>query len=161
VALKDDQPRRPTRYCALSWSWASVEGTVAFFGAFDTKNIVAEVIQCEVLPVDPNNQFGAVSGGHLVVKGLLRSLDANTIPEYFHVNSTDARELSLARIYLDGDEVLSSSTTLSMPNDVLGSDQTCQRIWLLDMARNKYGDPSGYPLRQFSQQNNRMFRRIG
>jgi hypothetical protein len=161
VALKDDQPRRPTRYRALSWSWASVEGTVAFSGPFDTKDIVAEVIQCEVLLVDPNNQFGAVPGVHLVVKEPLRSLDANAILEYSHVNSTDARELSLARIYLDRDEILPSSITLSMPSDISGSDQTCQRIWLLDMVQDKYGDPSGYLLRQFSQQNNRMFRRIG
>jgi hypothetical protein len=91
----------------------------------------------------------------------LRSLDEKLIPEYFQINSTDAREVSLAKIYLDGDDVLPSSAKTLMPNDVPGSVQTGQRIWFLDMARNKHGDPFGYVLRQQPQQNIRVFRRIG
>ncbi|CAN9469871.1 unnamed protein product [Alternaria alternata] len=153
--------KRPTTYRAPSWSWASVEGTVTFSGPFEEEDLVAEVIQCEVLPVDPSNLFGAVSGGHLVINGPLRSLDEKLIPEYFQINSTDAREVSLAKIYLDGDEILPSSAKTLMPNDVPGSAQTGQRIWFLDMARNKHGDPFGYVLRQQTQQNIRVFRRIG
>jgi hypothetical protein len=153
--------RRPTIYRAPSWSWASVEGAIAFSGPFENENLVAEVVQCRVSPVDPSNAFGEVSDGRLVIRGPLRSLDANLIQDYFHINSTDHREVSLAKLYLDGDEVLPSSTAVSLSEDVLSGSQVHQRVWLLDMALNKYGYPSGYALRQFSQQKSWLFRRIG
>jgi hypothetical protein len=153
--------RRPTTYRAPSWSWASVEGTVSFAGPFEKTDIVAEVIGCEVLPVDTSNPFGAVSSGHLVIRGPLRSLDAHLAPDYFHVNSTDLDEVSLTKVYLDGNETLPPSTAVSLSDGSPCNSQVDTRIWLLQMAYSRYGVLSGFVLRRFSQQNRVWFHRIG
>jgi len=153
--------KRPTTYRAPSWSWASVDGAVTFHGLITEERFAAKVIHCETVPVDQNHLFGAVSDGHLVIQGPLRWLDADAIPEHFHVNPTELSETGLARMYLDGDEALPSCTANCLPNGGLESSQLDQRIWLLYLARSEHGDPSGCVLRQVPQRNDRIFRRIG
>lgn len=153
--------RRPERFRAPSWSWASVEGTVGFGGPFQREGMIAKVIQCDVLPVDPSNPFGAASYGHLVIRGPLRSLDAKSIPDHFHINSTDAREASLARMFLDGDEIISSVTAVPGCIEGMENSEADQRIWIFYMARDRDGNHFGFVLRQVPHSNKRLFRRIG
>lgn len=60
--------RRPASYIAPTWSWASLIGYVDWnhSGLISTTDFVADIIDstCET---DPENPFGAVSKGHLVV----------------------------------------------------------------------------------------------
>jgi hypothetical protein len=93
--------KRPTTYRAPSWSWACVEGTIGY-GVTSNDIFVAEVVQCEVEPVDPRNPFGAVSDGRLVTRGPLHEVGVGSVDEHCVFDSTDALDRSQIRIYLDG-----------------------------------------------------------
>lgn len=62
------QPR-PSMYVAPSWSWASVRGIVGFGGGKDFRS---EVLRCEVTLENENLPTGAVTGGLLVLRALLK-----------------------------------------------------------------------------------------
>lgn len=60
-------------YRAPSWSWASVEGPVNFarWCRFETdRQDLAELVDVTVDLVDPENPFGAVKDGYLILRGI-------------------------------------------------------------------------------------------
>ncbi|TVY68859.1 hypothetical protein LSUE1_G007031 [Lachnellula suecica] len=59
---------RPATYRAPSWSWASVDGAVVLENLCDSEMRV-EVLECSVELVSPLLPYGAVSSGHLTVRG--------------------------------------------------------------------------------------------
>jgi hypothetical protein len=91
---------------------------------------VAEVIQCEINPVDPCNPFGAVSDGRLVVRGPLREVDAGSVDVHCVFYSTDALDRSQIRIYLD------RYKNFPLSNDFPDSTQSSQHVWFLEIAHN-------------------------
>ncbi|KAF9878799.1 hypothetical protein CkaCkLH20_03699 [Colletotrichum karsti] len=81
----DRVPRRPAKYRAPSWSWASTEGQVSSFGV--SANMPAmmlpetmppittcEIVDLEVKTVPAGNPFGMVTDGHLKIRGKLRQI---------------------------------------------------------------------------------------
>ncbi|KAH9224804.1 hypothetical protein DL95DRAFT_282279, partial [Leptodontidium sp. 2 PMI_412] len=72
-------PRRPDKYCAPTWSWASVIADILPAGpgtdslAKDPEeSSMIQILECQVNPVT-DNVFGQLSGGHLTINGWLRS----------------------------------------------------------------------------------------
>lgn len=71
--------KRYSEYCAPSWSWASIDGPVRFphmdvqVGRWDgqsvrlTCDVVVEDVRC--VPVDPSNQYGALSSAFIQLTG--------------------------------------------------------------------------------------------
>ncbi|KAI1179295.1 heterokaryon incompatibility protein-domain-containing protein [Nemania sp. FL0916] len=64
-----DTYRKAETYLAPSWSWLSVIGSVNFFqmGLHDNASLAVEVTEAECTTA--NNDTGAITGGHLKVKG--------------------------------------------------------------------------------------------
>ena len=154
------QARRPKTYRAPSWSWASIDGPIDFFAQVELGDLIAEVIQCEVILGDPSKLFGAITGGRLIIRGPLRSLEAHLIPQHFHINPLGLR-LFKPSIFLDVENVWPSPSTVPRSNGTLGNDQTHQRIWLLEMAAHHGRHSFGYVLLEYHGQNDRSFRRAG
>ena len=152
--------RRPEKYRAPSWSWASVDGAIEFCGSPSYPKPVAEVIQCEVLLANSSKPFGAVIDGHLVIRGLLRSLEIDEVLQYFDLRPNKFTGAKIPKMILDGNEVLPVSNAVSLPDNISGDAQVDQRIWLLEMGRYQ-AYPCGCVLRQASQKDHRSFRRIG
>jgi hypothetical protein len=94
-AEKETKWRRPGRYRAPSWSWASVEGPVrmeikreeAWGGMYKTEDV--RLVEAKVEPVSERNPYGEVKGGWLklrtrtckVVVGEYRNEDSGVNPE--------------------------------------------------------------------------------
>ncbi len=66
---------RPAVYRAPSWSWAAVDGEVAWWGrrtkTFMDENALADVLRCEVVLEDAALPFGQVIGATLVLRAAL------------------------------------------------------------------------------------------
>lgn len=80
---KTDEPlRRPARYRAPSWSWASVDGPVSFFtingGLIPEWLIEVEDLVCWTSLAGPD-PFGKVTDGALTVTGYLREAKIKTL----------------------------------------------------------------------------------
>ncbi|CZR68030.1 uncharacterized protein PAC_17929 [Phialocephala subalpina] len=80
---KTNQPlRRPARYRAPSWSWASVDGPINFFtmngGLIPERLIEIEDLVFWTSPAGPD-PFGRVTGGALTVTGYLKEGKIKTI----------------------------------------------------------------------------------
>jgi hypothetical protein len=65
-------PRRPERYLAPSWSWASVIGSSIVPGRKRPKVQALTILSASTTPLDPFNPHGEVSSGALRVRGRLR-----------------------------------------------------------------------------------------
>ncbi|KIW68044.1 hypothetical protein PV04_04014 [Phialophora macrospora] len=63
---------RPEDFRAPSWSWAAIDGAVHPAQTSGTCSL--DVIDCHTEPVFPGARFGAVTTGHLVVRGRLRQV---------------------------------------------------------------------------------------
>ncbi|KAK4951162.1 hypothetical protein LTR10_010134 [Elasticomyces elasticus] len=77
-----DLKHRPVQYRAPSWSWASVDGTVAWHSFFRKRNVVAQLLDFSVRPVVDTAPFGAVKSGYVSLRGRLTEalwLDGDTI----------------------------------------------------------------------------------
>jgi hypothetical protein len=65
-------PTRPEQYRAPSWSWASVEGAVAFLSPFSPIYNDVEILEATVTASSISNPMGNVSSGFLRVRGFLK-----------------------------------------------------------------------------------------
>lgn len=63
---------RPSVYVASSWSWASVNGTVAFGATFKRDQFYAEILRCENTLEDDELPTGKVVAGLLELRGQMR-----------------------------------------------------------------------------------------
>jgi hypothetical protein len=70
-------PQRPPTYCAPSWSWASLDGPirVRYFSEADHNRLetLIDIIECTV-ETATDDTFGVVTGGSLLVSGLLATV---------------------------------------------------------------------------------------
>lgn len=84
-AVKGGEARRPKKYRAPSWSWASLDGHISSFGVAANMpammmpetmppNITCEVVDVRTTLVAAGNPFGMVSGGELVIRGRMRKV---------------------------------------------------------------------------------------
>ncbi|KAI8713021.1 hypothetical protein NCS52_01245200 [Fusarium sp. LHS14.1] len=64
---------RPKGFRAPSWSWAAVDGDPARIST-ENGSLSLEVLECHTELKSPAAPYGAVTGGHLVVRGRLRRL---------------------------------------------------------------------------------------
>lgn len=62
---------RPKSFRAPSWSWAAVDGDPARIST-DNGSFSLKVLECHTEPKSSAAPYGAVKGGHLVVRGRLR-----------------------------------------------------------------------------------------
>ncbi|RSL49472.1 hypothetical protein CEP54_012406 [Fusarium duplospermum] len=62
---------RPKEYRAPSWSWAAIDGYTFQIEA-SNRPFSLEVLECHTELESPTAPYGAVKGGHLVVRGRLR-----------------------------------------------------------------------------------------
>ena len=76
---------RPSEYRAPSWSWASVDGAVAYPGfgpvldrALDSN--IAVFREAVAIPVVADDPFGPIKGGHLRVASMIRKVVILAIP---------------------------------------------------------------------------------
>lgn len=76
-------PKHSKGYIAPSWSWANVNGEITGFGAsFNMPlawlpetmpdNITCELIDVQTTLITPENPFGMVSGGYMLIRGNMR-----------------------------------------------------------------------------------------
>jgi hypothetical protein len=87
--------KRPPKYVAPSWSWASLTGKIRFEG-FSTVGLKVINVKLETLP--PNDTFGQVMGGTLQVRGMVSEVIVRPSKErYAYPNQpttkTKSREL--------------------------------------------------------------------
>jgi serine/threonine protein kinase len=63
-------------YRAPSWSWASIDSPVVWSKSLPEENVSAEVevIHCKISLPSKISPFGAVSGGYIEIKGLLKEV---------------------------------------------------------------------------------------
>jgi hypothetical protein len=72
IAQELNFPRkRPRRYRAPSWSWASIDGLVRLRNLSGVE-MIAEIIACNVELASPVTPYGAVISGYLTLNGRLR-----------------------------------------------------------------------------------------
>lgn len=62
---------RPLKYCAPTWSWASLDGPVLYGSTIDELSSEITISESFCHPVSPLNPTGPVKSGYLVVTGLL------------------------------------------------------------------------------------------
>lgn len=78
---------RPKVYRAPSWSFASVDGEIAYFIDMhwhdETAAHVAKLVDCEVVPLR-NNVLGELKGGHATITGPFTTLEDS--PEFQHTS---------------------------------------------------------------------------
>jgi len=68
----DSRKPRPSEYRAPSWSWTSVDGTVWYNSSGDAVPFRFRIVECKLKLLSDTNPFGAVTSGHLQVKGPIR-----------------------------------------------------------------------------------------
>lgn len=106
------QPR-PQEYRAPSWSWASVDGTIQFLSDADVDPDL-RLLSCEVTPVHPTAQYGALKAGHIEI--LCRTKRAYWIENrqiLMNFETGDAVEgESLAETRQDSDEGVNAAPIL-------------------------------------------------
>ena len=71
-SLSKESSRRPTKYTAPSWSWASVVGSTVMTSRDRPTSQGLTVLSVSTLPSTPSNPYGHVKGGTLCIKGSLR-----------------------------------------------------------------------------------------
>jgi hypothetical protein len=71
-AVKSTRSPRPKDFRAPSWSWAAIDGSVHLAWDVRAGNVSLQVLECHTKPVFPAARYGAVTNGHLVVRGRLR-----------------------------------------------------------------------------------------
>ncbi|EIW52293.1 HET-domain-containing protein [Trametes versicolor FP-101664 SS1] len=122
---------RPAVYRAPSWSWAAVDGQVSTMAEENLSPsldglVVAEVVRCEVAPVDAALPLGQVNDGSLVLCAALvpcgspadaRYRDDRILLRYADLDDEDELEC-LARIYID-----------------TGGDLDVRRTWAVPLTR--------------------------
>ena len=64
---------RPTKYRAPSWSWASIDGHIDFYGINESseKSKLVEILAVNVEPKNKDFEYGAIESAYLVLEGLL------------------------------------------------------------------------------------------
>ncbi|KAI0131961.1 heterokaryon incompatibility protein-domain-containing protein [Xylariales sp. AK1849] len=128
---------RPTKYRAPTWSWASVNSRIRFWGyAYDEKETTA-VLETAFCETDSSDSTGSVTGGYMVVTGPVRE----AILRY---DELDAKDLHCCNYWLDTD----SNNNNNNNNDAkdLSSEEGKRRWWrtftpdipLHDPARETY-----------------------
>jgi hypothetical protein len=69
-----EDKRRPTKYRAPSWSWASMEGPIILPSETEPNGIWIKVLGVDIQPVTPNEYFGQIQSGSLKIQcGQLRT----------------------------------------------------------------------------------------
>ncbi|TQB73162.1 hypothetical protein MPDQ_006079 [Monascus purpureus] len=124
-------PQPPMReYTAPSWSWASVKGKVMTFPWMTARDF--EVLECQVDLATEQLPFGAVTGGYLKVKGVLKEAKFDIIDQFL---------LPLLLPKKDQDECVEIGTVLldALPDEILDGSITAQsrirkRIWCLQVT---------------------------
>jgi hypothetical protein len=136
---------RPSRYRAPSWSWAAVDGTIAF-----QRNLSADqdfkLLSEDVILKEIKAPYGDVEKGTITVKGWLVSLrwieNGTTLVQSDSGDAPNGEALALTR--QDADD---------LPSDIL--------VWCLQVCRyepNTGRGPYGLIL---ATENGRIFRRLG
>lgn len=74
---------RPNIYCAPSWSWASVDGTVHYLTTLNPSREFAKVLDTHVSLGDHNVPTGAITGGFIIFRGVLIEISA---PNFFYIH---------------------------------------------------------------------------
>lgn len=111
AASTTEKLQRTTEYRAPSWSWASVEGAIYYEGilAWNSEDLgVPPEFELEVLDAQSKpaglNPFGAVHGGHITIRGLLKftpfSRTANCIDWSYSFYASES-EISVGRARFD------------------------------------------------------------
>jgi hypothetical protein len=135
------QPR-PSTYVAPSWSWASINGVVAFGGsARDTEGQQVQILHCQTTLENPRLDTGRVTGGFLEIRGPLRETawaSPSTILE-----TTDCHSSPIGKFWIDAVE--------DKPSTVF-----CLRVDSDTGLVLAPFDPPGFP-----SENGSCFRRIG
>ncbi|KAH7346241.1 heterokaryon incompatibility protein-domain-containing protein [Rhexocercosporidium sp. MPI-PUGE-AT-0058] len=88
---------RPTQYRAPSWSWAALDGEVAWLRPFMAEPYDVESWKYEVqyvarfvddhITISGSNPFGEVACGYMSIDGLLKSLDESELQEFGNAKS--------------------------------------------------------------------------
>lgn len=172
-AVKGGEARRPKKYRAPSWSWASLDGHISSFGVAANMpammmpetmppNITCELVDVRTTLTTAGNPFGMVSGGELVIRGRLRKL-------FWQPQLEDNRHDSGHLVKMKGaensrepiDGIVQDKRMIFMidcPQDWKGTEDVL--LWSLEICNTDTG--RGYALLlQEAGHDNASFKRVG
>lgn len=73
IDTHDSEHKRPAKYRAPSWSWASIDGPIEYdiytLSGEETSHV--DTIDCLCIPESSLNPTGTFTGGHITIRGLL------------------------------------------------------------------------------------------
>jgi hypothetical protein len=84
---------RQQSYCAPSWSWASMDGPVTFVENAHAMESLVEILNSNVTLLDTGN-FGAVSDGHIQLRGRLAHVEFTESDDALDLNEAKSTGMS-------------------------------------------------------------------
>lgn len=131
---------RPKKYCAPTWSWASVVGAVVnacMITWLDHRDVLITVEDVQ-MELASKNEFGALSSGSLRIRGPLMAADL--VLEHIH-SDEDGRDYEFPRLFFHGLKC-DLAPALDAPLRVPVS-KTPQEVYLLPIIYSLPGDWMG------------------
>ncbi|KAL1946201.1 hypothetical protein VTO73DRAFT_15328 [Trametes versicolor] len=155
---------RPAADRAPSWSWAAVDGEINFPSRWSSpgvRQVLAEVINCEVVLKDPELLFGEVTGGSLVLRATLMPCECPGDADHVDEGNTVGEHERL--IGLNADSYVDHLPDILIERD---SDWLLPFWWKVD---GRHDHPAGgglivtlaNPASGSETENRKVYRRIG
>ncbi|RSL58761.1 hypothetical protein CEP53_006032 [Fusarium sp. AF-6] len=153
----------PRNYRAPSWSWAAIDGDASRISSID-QSFSLEVLEGHTELESSAAPYGAVKGGHLIVRGRLRRVVLSNIKGrvYTHVGKSERTKVKLTNLFhivepgWEGTEAWIPMSFDAVEQEF--QDNADMDIAMLEVSEDEFGSCHGLILRPVGPQ---RFSRLG